>query len=107
MDIALTSAMLESIQSGQPDVGAAAGHATDTGTGHAGGFADAMKHAIEQVDAQQNTASEKLAAVDRGNSDDLVGAVLESQQADLSFAMMIQVRNKVMSAFDDVIKMPV
>ncbi|WP_412530545.1 flagellar hook-basal body complex protein FliE [Burkholderia lata] len=107
MDIALTSAMLESIQSGQPDVGAVAGRPADTATAHAGGFADAMKHAIEQVDAQQRAAGEKLVAVDRGDSDALVSAVLESQQADLSFSMMVQVRNKVMSAFDDVIKMPV
>ncbi|MDN7934703.1 MULTISPECIES: flagellar hook-basal body complex protein FliE [Burkholderia cepacia complex] len=107
MDIALTSAMLESIQSGQPDVGAVAGRSADTATAHGGGFADAMKHAIEQVDAQQRAAGEKLVAVDRGDSDDLVSAVLESQQADLSFSMMVQVRNKVMSAFDDVIKMPV
>jgi len=108
MDIALTSTMLESIQSGQPDVDAVAVRAAaDADTGGAAAFADAMKEAIEQVDAQQRTASDKLVAVDRGDSDDLVGAVLASQQADLSFSMMVQVRNKMMSAFDDLIKMPV
>ncbi|WJF90771.1 flagellar hook-basal body complex protein FliE [Paraburkholderia bonniea] len=70
-------------------------------------FTDTFKQALMNVDDQQHQASQKVAAVDRGDNDDLVGAMLSSQQASLSFSMLIQVRNKMMNAFDDIIKMQV
>jgi flagellar hook-basal body complex protein FliE len=41
-----------------------------------------------------------------GKSDDLVGAMLSSQEASLSFSMLMQVRNKVMGGLDELIKLP-
>jgi flagellar hook-basal body complex protein FliE len=76
-------------------------------SGTEAGFAGTLRSAIEHVDAQQHTANQKTAAVDSGQSDDLIGAMLASQQASLSFSMLIQVRNKMMGAFDDVIKMQI
>ncbi|KWH60728.1 flagellar hook-basal body complex protein FliE [Burkholderia anthina] len=73
----------------------------------AGGFADLLKQAVRGTDAQQHRADDLVTAVETGASDDLVGAMLASQQASLSFSTMVQVRNKVMSAFDDIIKMQV
>lgn len=70
-------------------------------------FANAMKDAIRSVDAQDQAAGAKMADVDSGKSDDLVGAMLASQQASLSFSMLMQVRNKVMGAVDELIKLPV
>ena len=64
-----------------------------------------MGAAIRDVDAQNRAASEKMADVDSGKSDDLVGAMLMSQEASLSFSMLMQVRNKVVGAVDDLIKM--
>ena len=70
-------------------------------------FAQTMKNAIQGVDAQNQAAAVKMADVDSGKSDDLVGAMLASQQASLSFSMLMQVRNKVMGAVDELIKLPV
>ncbi|WP_312854394.1 flagellar hook-basal body complex protein FliE [Paludibacterium denitrificans] len=70
------------------------------------GFAETFKAALHGVDDQQRQAADKMAAVDSGQSDDLVGAMLASQDANLSFTMLTQVRNKVMGAVDDLIKMP-
>ncbi|CAN7757910.1 flagellar hook-basal body complex protein FliE [Caballeronia sp. dw_19] len=81
--------------------------AGDDLTGTEAGFAHTMKSAFEHADGQQHAAQQKAAAVDSGQSDDLIGAMLASQQASLSFSMLIQVRNKLMGAFDDVIKMPI
>jgi flagellar hook-basal body complex protein FliE len=47
-----------------------------------------------------------MADVDSGKSDDLVGAMLASQEAGLSFSMLMQVRNKVMGGLDELIKLP-
>ena len=70
-------------------------------------FAQTMKDAIQSVDAQDQAAAVKMADVDSGKSDDLVGAMLASQEASLSFSMLMQVRNKVMGALDELIKLPV
>lgn len=70
-------------------------------------FMQTMKDAIGQVDAEDQAAGVRMAAVDSGKSDDLVGAMLASQQASLSFSMLMQVRNKVMGAVDDLLKLPV
>lgn len=69
-------------------------------------FAQSMKDAIGKVDADDRGAADKMADVDSGKSDDLVGAMLASQQASLSFSMLMQVRNKVMGAVDELIKLP-
>ncbi|MET0983700.1 MAG: flagellar hook-basal body complex protein FliE [Telluria sp.] len=70
-------------------------------------FAEVMKNAVRSVDAENQAASVKMADVETGKSDDLVGAMLASQQASLSFSMLMQVRNKVMGAVDELIKLPV
>jgi len=70
-------------------------------------FSQTMKDAIKSVDAEDQAASAKMAAVDSGKSDDLVGAMLASQEASLSFQMLMQVRNKVMGAMDELMKLPV
>ncbi|MFA7096108.1 MAG: flagellar hook-basal body complex protein FliE [Gammaproteobacteria bacterium] len=76
------------------------------GTGHsAESFVERFKEAVYAVDHMDKVASEKMAAVDSGRSDDLVGAMLASQEASLSFAMLMQVRNKVVGAIDELIKM--
>jgi len=70
-------------------------------------FAQTMKNALHSVDAEDQAAAVKMADVDSGKSDDLVGAMLASQEASLSFSMLMQVRNKVMGAVDELIKLPV
>ena len=70
-------------------------------------FAQSLKNAVRGVDAEDQAAAVKMADVETGKSDDLVGAMLASQQASLSFSMLVQVRNKVMGAVDELIKLPV
>lgn len=77
------------------------------GEHHGTSFADALKNAVHAVDAKEHVAADKMAAVDSGRSDDLVGAMLSSQEASLSFSMLMQVRNKVMGAVDELIKLQV
>ncbi|MBB1268375.1 flagellar hook-basal body complex protein FliE [Shewanella sp. SR44-3] len=72
-----------------------------------GSFADLMKQKVASVNEAQNHSSNLMKAVDSGKSDDLVGAMVASQKASLSFSAMIQIRNRLVQAFDDVIKMPV
>jgi len=69
-------------------------------------FAQSMKDAVGKVNGQDVEAGQMMADVDAGKSDDLVGAMLASQEAGLSFSMLMQVRNKVMGGLDELIKLP-
>jgi flagellar hook-basal body complex protein FliE len=69
-------------------------------------FAQSMKDAVNKVNGDDAAAAQKMSDVDAGKSDDLVGAMLSSQEAGLSFSMLMQVRNKVMGAVDELIKLP-
>lgn len=74
--------------------------------GEGGSFTQAMRNAINHIDADQHRSAELMAAVEVGRSDDLVGAMVASQKAGLSFAALVQVRNKLVSGFDDIMRMP-
>ncbi|MQA36524.1 flagellar hook-basal body complex protein FliE [Rugamonas aquatica] len=69
-------------------------------------FAQSMKDAVHKVSDADANAAQQMSDVDSGKSDDLVGAMLSSQEASLSFSMLMQVRNKVMGAVDELIKLP-
>ncbi|GJJ04112.1 MULTISPECIES: flagellar hook-basal body complex protein FliE [unclassified Duganella] len=69
-------------------------------------FAQSMKDAVHKVNDADANAAQQMSDVDSGKSDDLVGAMLSSQEASLSFSMLMQVRNKVMGAVDELIKLP-
>ena len=70
-------------------------------------FSGAMRQVLDSVNAQQVDANNRMTAVETGQSDDLVGAMIASQKASLSFSALMQVRNKVVASFEDVMKMPV
>ena len=92
----------------QGDMSALGGEAVQPAAiapGAGASFGDSMREAFRQVDDQQRGAAERMAAVDAGSSDDLVGAMLASQQASLSFSMLTQVRNKVVGAVDELSKL--
>lgn len=69
-------------------------------------FATTMQQTIRSINQQQNVASLMMAAVDSGQSDDLVGAMVASQKAGLAFATLMRVRNKLMSGLDDIMRLP-
>jgi flagellar hook-basal body complex protein FliE len=71
------------------------------------GFRAAFSDVFNAIDAQQHSAAAKVHAVEIGASEDLVGAMVESQKASISFSALMQVRNKVASAFDEVMRLSV
>ena len=78
--------------------------------GAAGGvdFAQTLKTAIDQVNQTQQGASvmaEKFAAGDSNTN--LHEVMIELQKANVSFQEMIQVRNKLVSAYQDMMNMQV
>ncbi len=56
----------------------------------AGGIGAAFEQAMRSVDAQQHVAGKAMADVDSGRSDDLAGAMIESQKASVAFSALLQ-----------------
>lgn len=69
------------------------------------GIGNDFSQVIRSINQQQNIAADLMTAVDTGQSDDVVGAMIASQKASLSFSMLLQARNKVLSGIDDVMRM--
>ena len=85
--------------------GAAAGDAA--GAGAAPDFGSAIASALQQVNTQQAKASDLSEAYERGDTHDIVSVMIERQKASLGFETTLQVRNKLLSAYRDIMNMPV
>lgn len=83
----------------------------DSGPGSVDGsetsFGRTMMDALKSVSNQQGKASELSAAYERGDTNDIVGVMVERQKASLGFEATLQVRNKLLTAYRDIMNMPV
>ena len=70
-------------------------------------FKDMLMQQINQVNALQKDAKEAIEDLAAGRRDDVESVILATQKADTAFRMLLQVRNKVMSAYDEVKQMRV
>ena len=70
-------------------------------------FGKTMNDALQAVNAQQTKASDISAAYERGDTHDIVSVMVERQKASLGFEATVQVRNKLLSAYRDIMNMPV
>jgi flagellar hook-basal body complex protein FliE len=68
-------------------------------------FKDVLSGAINEVESSRASAAESVNRFLSGDGDDLHSTILASQRADLEFQMFMQVRNKVVSAYQEVMKM--
>ena len=66
-------------------------------------LADAFKTA-EETDAVDKASSLQLLA---GQSDDLAGLLIDAQKAELSLNLALQIRNKVIDAYTEIMRMQV
>ncbi|AKJ41371.1 flagellar hook-basal body complex protein FliE [Pragia fontium] len=65
-------------------------------------FSQVFNGAINHVDGMQHKASEMQTAIDMGTSDNLMETMVESQKAGIAFSAMMEVRNKLTHALDQV-----
>jgi flagellar hook-basal body complex protein FliE len=68
-------------------------------------FKDVLGSAIEEVEGARANATESVNQFLSGQGEDLHSTILASQRADLEFQMFLQVRNKVVSAYQEIMKM--
>jgi len=71
-------------------------------------FSAQLKDAINQVNSVQKESGKLKEAFTMGDENvDLVDVMVASQKANVSFQAMVQVRNKLISAYQDVMSMPI
>lgn len=76
-----------------------------SGTGD--GFGSLIKDAVESIDKSQKTADSEISKAITGESPDMHNTIIALQTADLKFQLGLQVRNKLIGAFDEIMRMPV
>lgn len=75
--------------------------------GPAGGFANALKSALDGVSATQNNAEALTTAYEKGEVTDVAKVMLARQEAGVAFEATLQVRNRLLSAYQDIMRMGV
>jgi flagellar hook-basal body complex protein FliE len=68
-------------------------------------FSDILSNAINQVESSRSSANQSVEQFLSGEGEDLHSTILATQRAELEFQMFMQVRNKVVSAYQEVMKM--
>ncbi len=66
-----------------------------------------MKGALEQVNELQSQSSAVSEAYERGETTDIAAVMLARQSASIGFEATLQVRNKLLTAYKDIMSMPV
>lgn len=88
--------------------GSAIGGLGGTGEAAGSGFASALKASLDQVSAAQNTAAQLGQQFEKGVGNvDLNDVMLAMQKANVGFQAAIQVRNRMVSAYQTIMNMQI
>jgi flagellar hook-basal body complex protein FliE len=71
------------------------------------GFGSLMKDMVESIDQSQKGAEGEIAKAVTGESPDIHKTIIALQTADLKFQLGMQVRNKLIGAYDEIMRMQV
>ena len=75
--------------------------------GPAGGFTGALKSALDGVQATQAKAETLTVGYEKGQVMDVAKVMLARQEAGVAFEATLQVRNKLISAYQEIMRMGV
>lgn len=70
-------------------------------------FADTLKEAVNNVNQLSLDADRKAQELSTGKTDDVAAVMLAAEKADIALRAMVQVRNKIIDAYQEIMKMQV
>jgi len=73
----------------------------------AGDFANMLGSMVQEVNARQAVASDAVAGLQSGQNTSLHQAVIAMEEANLSFQLMVEVRNKLLDSYQELMRMQV
>ena len=78
-----------------------------TGGVQSSGFVDSLKQAISKANDIQLEANHATEALMTGQTQNIHQTMVALQEADVSFQLMMQIRNKILSAYDEIQRMQI
>ncbi len=70
-------------------------------------FAEVLKESVAEVNRMQLEAEEALKALSTGKEQDIQKVMITLQKADVSLRMLMEVRNKAIEAYQEIMRMQV
>jgi flagellar hook-basal body complex protein FliE len=92
------SSLVSGISAGTPSTSVSSGPES---------FGSAVKDAVQSLEKSQGAAEQEMARAVAGESPDLHRTIIALQTADLGFQAAIQVRNKLIGAYEEIMRMQV
>ena len=99
--ISSTSGILRAAEIGIAESGAA------QSTGGGGDFGQMLTNALEDLSRADANASDAITRLAQGEDIELHQVMLAMQEADVGFQLAVQVRNKIVEAYQEVMRMQV
>lgn len=79
----------------------------DTGAPATENFSQFLSRSIDEVNEMLGTADQKAQELATGKSENLHDAMITMEKAETAFKLLVQVRNKVIDAYQEVMRMQV
>ena len=74
---------------------------------NAASFGDILTRSLNEVNRLKLTADEAVTDLAAGKHKDLPQTMIALEKADVAFQLLMQIRNKIISAYESVMRMPV
>lgn len=71
------------------------------------GFGSMLDRLVRETDEMQKSSDSAIRELGAGKTDDLHSVMLAMSKADLSFKLMLEVRNKLLEAYQEVMRLQV
>jgi flagellar hook-basal body complex protein FliE len=101
------SLSVSSISGVAPGAGITSTGAAASSSNHGSSFASVLEGAIQSVDQTGQQANTAIQNFLNGDGEELHNVALSVQRASLAFDLGLQVRNKIVSAYQEVMKMQI
>ncbi len=103
----LAASALQRIEAPLPKVGLGQGIPIPSGAQPTQGFGNLLDGLVATVDGKQQAAQAATRKVLLGESDQLHQSVIAMQEASVAFTMMVEVRNKLVESYQELMRMQV
>jgi len=70
-------------------------------------FADTLKEAVGSVNEMQKASDKAMQELATGKTDNVADVMIAAEKADIALKVMVQVRNKIIDAYQEIMKMQV
>ncbi|ALO46341.1 flagellar hook-basal body complex protein FliE [Pseudohongiella spirulinae] len=99
---------IQTPEANKPDLSNAVNNGQAVGRSEGPGFGEMLKQAVDSVADTQQKSGELQRAFERGDPGvDITQVMIQMQKASVSFEAMNQVRNRLVSAYQDIMNMPI